>query len=64
MSDMGVSVMYECFHCLKRAVIWDCDYDMRDVYPERGEGVVHMCHCTNCGAEIEYIVPFNKDEEE
>lgn len=55
--------MYECFHCLKRAVIWDCDYDMSDVYPERGEGVVQMCHCANCGAEIEYIVPFNKDEE-
>ena len=21
-----------------------------------GEGIVHVCHCTNCGAEIEYRI--------
>ena len=47
--------MYECFHCLKKAVIWDCDYNLEDI-GEEGEGIVHECHCTNCGAEIRYIL--------
>ena len=29
-----------------------------------GEGIVHMCHCNNCGAEIEYRVPVGGDEDE
>lgn len=29
-----------------------------------GEGIVHMCHCNNCGAEIEYRVPCNPPDEE
>ena len=55
--------MYECFHCGERAVIWDCDYDFSDFCYE-GEGVVHMCHCTNCGATIEYDIPIPNEEEE
>lgn len=47
--------MYECFHCLKRAVIWDADFDFSD-FGYDGEGIVHMCHCTNCGAEVEYRI--------
>lgn len=31
------------------------DFDFSDFGLE-GEGIVHMCHCTNCGAEIEYKV--------
>lgn len=45
--------MYECFHCLKRAVVWDSDFSFED-FGYEGEGIVHICHCTNCGAEIEY----------
>lgn len=45
--------MYECFHCLKKAVVWDSDFDFSD-FGYEGEGVVHICHCSNCGAEIEY----------
>ena len=56
--------MYECFHCCTRSVIWDCDFTFEDFgYP--GEGLVQICHCTNCGAEIEYRIAIpDKDEEE
>lgn len=54
--------MYECFHCLSKSVVWDSDFDLSDCGYE-GEGVVHMCHCSNCGAEIEYVVR-NKEVEE
>lgn len=43
--------MFECFHCCKKAVVWDADFDFEDFGLE-GEGVVHVCHCTNCGAVI------------
>lgn len=57
--------MYECFHCLQKAVIWDNDFTLEEygIEAEEGEqGVVHVCHCTNCGAEIEYVVRFNDDK--
>ena len=47
---------YECFHCLSRSVIWDSDFDFSD-YGYEGEGVIHVCHCNSCGAEIIYAVP-------
>lgn len=52
--------MYECFHCGCRTVIWDADFDFED-FGYEGEGIVHTCHCTNCGAEIEYRI--RTDEE-
>lgn len=57
--------MFECFHCLARAVIWDCDYNFED-FGYEGEGIVQICHCTNCGAEIEYriFIGDQPDEEE
>ena len=54
--------MYECFHCGQRAVLWDCDYDTEDIGYDK-PGLVHMCHCTNCNAEIEYII-FSEEEDE
>ena len=54
--------MYQCFHCLQMAVIWDNDFSFEDVGME-GEGVVHFCHCSNCGAEIEYYVSIKEDDE-
>ena len=53
--------MYECFHCGARAVIWDNDFDFED-YGYEGTGIVHVCHCTNCGAEIEYAVKIANSE--
>ena len=55
--------MYECFHCLSRSVIWDCDYDFSD-FGYEGEGIVQMCHCANCGAEIEYRIRLDQDTED
>ena len=53
--------MYECFHCGQKSVIWDSDFDFSDMgYP--GEGVVHVCHCENCGAYIEYQISCEDEE--
>ena len=55
--------MYECFHCLHRAVIWDCDFSFED-YGYEGEGLIHECHCTHCGAQITYCIREDEEEEE
>ena len=54
--------MYECFHCGTIGVIWDNDFTFED-FGYDGEGLVHICHCANCGAEIEYRVPIYDEEE-
>ena len=48
--------MYQCFHCGANSVIWQCDYDFSD-FGYEGDGIVQMCQCQTCGAEIEYRVP-------
>ena len=53
--------MYECFHCGNKAVIWDADFNFSDC-GEEGEGIVHECHCENCGARITYKIPIGKEE--
>lgn len=55
--------MYQCFHCLQNTVVWDSDYDLEDFGME-GSGVVHVCHCTNCGAEIHVISRDGRDEDD
>lgn len=55
--------MFECFHCLHKSVVWQCDYDFED-FDYDGEGIVQILHCSNCGADIEYRVPSNNEEEE
>ena len=52
--------MHECFHCLAKAVSWDADFNPED-YGIEGEGVIHICHCNNCGAEIQYTI-LDKEE--
>ena len=54
--------MYQCFHCLQDAVVWDSDFDFSDFGLE-GEGVVHVCHCTNCGAVIHVMSSEEKEED-
>ena len=54
--------MFECFHCGCRAVIWDCDFTFED-YGYEGEGIVQDLHCTNCGAQIQYLISLEEDEE-
>ena len=53
--------MYECFNCGARAVTWRSDFDFKD-FGYEGDGTVHIYHCANCGADIEYRVPSNKEE--
>ena len=53
--------MYECFHCGQRSVYWQNDFTFED-YGYEGKGIVHICHCGNCGADIEYYVPYDDDE--
>ena len=55
--------MYECFHCGSKSVIWDADFDFSD-YGYEGEGIIHICHCTNCGAEIIYEIPVSNTQGE
>jgi hypothetical protein len=54
--------MYECFHCGSRSVIWDNDFSFEDFGCE-GDGIIHVCHCCNCGAVIEYYIPLSDDDE-
>ena len=42
--------MYECFHCGSISVIWD------------GEGIIHECHCENCGARITYRISLEEND--
>lgn len=52
---------YGCFHCLSAgSVVWDSDFDSGD-YGYEEPGIIHECHCTNCGAQITYFVPTGGD---
>lgn len=53
---------YECFHCGQKSVYWSGDFDYED-YCLDGEGIVHECHCQNCGAQIIYMVPTPEEED-
>ena len=53
--------MYQCFHCCTNSVVWDSDFDFSD-FEYEGEGIVHLCHCTKCGAEIEYKIKTGENE--
>lgn len=55
--------MYECFHCGAQAVIWDADFSFED-YGYEGDGLIHECHCENCGAAITYLIQMDDDNEE
>lgn len=54
---------FQCFHCSSNTVSWSGDFDFED-YGYEGEGIVQICHCSNCGADIEYKIPIKKDEDE
>ena len=55
--------MFECFHCLHRSLLWQSDFMFED-YGYEGNGIVQNLICTNCGAEVEYRVPLDEDEDE
>ena len=51
-----------CWYCGGK-LYWMSDFDYSDVYGE-GEGIVSYLHCSNCGAEIEYSLRTDNEEEE
>ena len=55
--------MYKCFYCGAMEVIWDNDFSYEDCGYD-GEGIVVFLHCANCGAEIEYRIPLEGEEDE
>lgn len=55
--------MWQCIHCGEMAVGWDADFSFEDC-GYMGDGIVHMCHCRNCGAEIECRIRLDDDEED
>lgn len=57
------SGMYECFHCCTRSLVWQCDFSFED-FGYAGEGIVQVLRCTNCGAEVEYRISLEDDDEE
>lgn len=54
--------MYECFNCGERAVVWENDFSFEDFGLE-GEDIVHVLHCSHCGADIEYYVSLGGDND-
>ena len=53
---------YQCFHCGAQSVVWQSDFSFED-YGIEGEGIIHVCHCANCGSDIEYYVPIGGDDD-
>ena len=56
-------LMYECFHCCTKSVVWQADFSFED-YGMEGEGIIHVCKCMNCGADIEYYISCGDPDEE
>ena len=54
--------MYECFHCGARAVGWESDFTFEDLGYD-GDGLIQFCTCHNCGAEIEYAIRTDDEED-
>lgn len=48
---------------MQKAVVWDGDFDFED-YGLEGKGIIHECHCANCGARITYEIPIPDEDEE
>jgi DNA-directed RNA polymerase subunit RPC12/RpoP len=54
-------VIYRCWYC-GGELCWDCDYNYDEVYGE-GEGIVTMLHCMDCGAEVQYSLRDDEEDE-
>jgi len=55
MSNPKTTTATECFHCRHNSVYWCADFSFED-YGLEGEGIVQVCKCGNCGADIEYYI--------
>ena len=54
--------IYECYHCREKKVVWDNDFSFEDC-GLKGNGIVHMYHCENCGAMIEVKMDLGENDE-
>lgn len=52
---------YQCFHCGANKVAWEADFDAEETGFDR-PGIVNVCQCLNCGAEIQYVIFDDKEE--
>lgn len=39
------------------------DFSFED-YGEEGEGIYQVYHCGNCGADIEFRIPFDNEDDQ
>ena len=51
----------KCFLCDGK-IMWEGDFTFEELCVE-GEGVVHMCKCSECGAEYEVYVAIQEGED-
>lgn len=57
--------MFECFHCMQRAAIWDADFNADEYGYDDPDGVIHELHCCNCGARITvYVAGIDEEGDE
>lgn len=57
-----MSGAYKCINCGKETAVWQSTFDS-DEYGYEVKGIVNVYHCTNCGAEIQVLVPEEVDED-
>ena len=53
--------MADCYYC-GGPLCWDCDFTFEDCGYE-GEGLVSILHCMKCGANVEYTLRYDKEED-
>ena len=49
-----------CWYCGSQ-LIWDNDFSLEDFGGE-GEGIVSVHHCSNCCAEVYWVLNFDEEE--
>lgn len=54
-------IKMKCWYCGEE-MIWDQDFDYDEVYGE-GKGIVTFLHCSNCGANAEFSLGDDKDDD-
>ncbi len=53
---------HRCWYC-NGPLVWSSDFNYSDLYGE-GEGIVSFLFCQNCGAEVQYSLRDEEDENE
>ena len=56
--------MLRCYHCGEETVGWVGDFTFEDYCDDDGDGIYQIFHCGNCGADIEFRIPFGNDDDQ